>query len=167
LLILQRALQVFSVTLCLVLCCVWSFFRIKKISASRNVEIGVTNAVLTGILALSARLSRRYFSSLTLLSVLWLNLIVAHRSCFQPNNHFMQLRVKNLFAMSKCCTECGIPIHAINKVRHPSISSINVQLFAQFELHPPDTFGRACTMPRFFLEVYNFFLCHVNVCSCQ
>ena len=49
----------------------------------------------------------------------------------------LQLRVKSLLVKSFCCTECGIPIRAINSV----------------ELHPPQAYGRNCTMPRFFLEV--------------
>ena len=48
------------------------------------------------------------------------------------------LRVKTILAAAKCCTECGIPILAINKV----------------ELHPSGAgaWGRGCTMPKVFLE---------------
>jgi hypothetical protein len=47
-----------------------------------------------------------------------------------------ELRVKSLLVKSSCCTDCGIPIRAINQV----------------ELHPPRTFGRSCTISKFFLE---------------
>ena len=45
------------------------------------------------------------------------------------------LRVKTILAAANCCTNCGIPILAINKV----------------ELHP-STWGRGCTTPKVFLE---------------
>ena len=42
-----------------------------------------------------------------------------------PDDNVLQFTVHDILANSGCCTECGIPLHAVNNVLHPSTLRFN------------------------------------------